>query len=229
MPDKNYQLKDLLKLMATLRDPDVGCPWDLKQTFKTITSSTIEEAYELVDAIEQGDKDQIREELGDVLFQVVFYAQMAYEEEAFDFNGIVHGLTAKLVRRHPHVFPTGDIDKPERLILDEKEVKAQWEAIKQEERKGKQQEGAFDDIPVSLPAITRSRKILKRLPEDRRPQLTQSQEIAKKCLANLAVEADKTTELGKLLLHVVNIASLEGVDAEKALRLANEAFVKENQ
>jgi len=141
---KQYSLAELLRVMQRLRDPQSGCPWDLKQDFSTIAPSTLEEAYELVAAIEHEDFDHIREELGDVLFQVIFYAQMGSEEGRFDFADIVHTLVEKLVRRHPHVFGGGDIegqvDGPSSIAG----VKESWEAIKQQERNARDQSGVLD-------------------------------------------------------------------------------------
>ncbi|WP_232522417.1 MazG family protein [Marinimicrobium alkaliphilum] len=130
-----YSLDDLLYLMARLRDPDTGCPWDVAQSYRTIAPSTIEEAYEVVDAIERGDQGHLREELGDLLFQVIFYSQLGKEDGHFDFAGIVSELVAKLIRRHPHVFPDGTLaSRVEDQASVPTEVKQRWEAIKREER-----------------------------------------------------------------------------------------------
>ena len=158
-----YSIYDLLKTMERLRDPETGCPWDIKQTFATIAPSTIEEAYEVVDAIEHKSYDHLKEELGDLLFQVVFYAQMGKEQKLFDFEGIVSTLVDKLVRRHPHVFPSGDLSKSaSSSTLTEADVKQNWEAIKQEEREQVGHSSLLDDVPIGLPALARAQKLQKR-------------------------------------------------------------------
>lgn len=130
-----YQLDDLLHLMARLRDPQHGCPWDLKQSYASIVPYTLEEAYEVADAIERGDFEHLPGELGDLLFQVVYYSQLAQEEGRFDFARVVDGITAKLIRRHPHVFPDGDLyGAPDAAKLEEAAVKQRWEELKAEER-----------------------------------------------------------------------------------------------
>ena len=142
-------------IMARLRDPVGGCPWDVGQTFATIAPYTIEEAYEVADAIERGDMDDLVEELGDLLLQVVFHAQMAREEGRFDFADVADAIAGKLVRRHPHVFGEAGY-----RTSDEQTVA--WEAIKKEERAGKEKHGVLDDVPVGLPALTRAVKLTKR-------------------------------------------------------------------
>lgn len=154
----------LLQVMARLRDPEQGCPWDLRQDYASILPHTLEEAYEVADAIERGDFDQLRDELGDLLFQVVFYARMAEEENRFDFAGIVENLVGKLVRRHPHVNFSDDGERGARI--SESQVLQNWERIKQEERGQKSAEpgaaSALDDIPVAIPALARARKLQRR-------------------------------------------------------------------
>ena len=150
-------MQPLLDIMRQLRDPDSGCPWDLKQNFHTIVPYTIEETYELADAIAAEDFSQIRDELGDVLFQVVFYAQMASEESLFTFQDVVDGIADKLRRRHPHVFGATAGQG-----VSAGEVKERWEQIKGEERQQKNQQGALDDVPKALPALSRSQKLQKR-------------------------------------------------------------------
>src|SRR5437868_5656747 len=162
-----YSLEDLLHLMACLRDPQYGCPWDIKQTYASIIPYTLEEAYEVADAIERGDFDHLQGELGDLLFQVVYYSQLAREEGRFEFDGVVDSITRKLIRRHPHVFPTGDLYAPLDIPqLDEEQVKRRWEEIKAEERAQKshtpQQLSLLDDVPGTLPALSRAAKLQKR-------------------------------------------------------------------
>ncbi|NRB37510.1 MAG: nucleoside triphosphate pyrophosphohydrolase [Pseudomonadales bacterium] len=227
-----YSLDDLLYLMARLRDPDGGCPWDLKQDFKSITASTIEEAYELVDAIEQADNHQIREELGDVLFQVVFYAQLGAEQALFDFSAIVDGLTQKLIRRHPHVFPNGELKARHAQALTQEDVKGQWELIKQQERQGKAQHGLLDDIPRALPALKRAQKMQKRASNvgfdwsDAQSALSKvKEEIAE--LEQAILNKDENNiqeELGDLIFSCVNVSRHLKVDAEQAVEGCNRKF-----
>jgi ATP diphosphatase len=148
------QIDRLLGIMQRLRDPENGCPWDKEQTFATIAPYTLEETYEVLDAISREDFDDLRGELGDLLFQVVFYAQMAQEEGRFDFDDICAAISSKLERRHPHIF--GD------ATADSAEVLARWEQIKSAERAEKSQHSALDDIPLSLPALMRAQKMQKR-------------------------------------------------------------------
>ena len=162
-----YSLEDLLHLMNRLRDPQYGCPWDIKQTYATIVPHTLEEAYEVADAIERGDFEHLPGELGDLLFQVVYYSQLAREEGRFEFAQVVDGITRKLVRRHPHVFPDGDLyGAVDVTKLEEAAVKQRWEEIKAEERAEKseapEQLSLLDDVPAALPALSRSAKLQKR-------------------------------------------------------------------
>src|SRR6186997_663461 len=149
----------LIEIMAALRTPKTGCPWDLEQNFKTIAPYTLEEAYEVADAIERGDLTDLREELGDLLLQVVFHARMAQEQGAFDFGGVVEAITEKLIRRHPHVFG-------EARGLSPKEVEGLWERIKAEEKAERgargghlQETGALAGVPVAMTALTRALKL----------------------------------------------------------------------
>ena len=157
-----YNLADLLRVMERLRDPDSGCPWDLQQDFRSIVPSTLEECYELAQAIEHEDYDHVAEELGDVLFQVVFYAQLGREQKRFSFDSIVDTLVDKLVRRHPHVFAGGVIEGRVEHSATVQEVGETWEAIKQREREARAQSGALADVPVALPALPRAQKLQKR-------------------------------------------------------------------
>ena len=162
-----YTIQDLLYLMECLRAPVGGCPWDLAQSPSTIINYSIEEVYELAAAIEQNDSAAVQDELGDVLFQVVFLARLAQENKEFEFDDVVHGVCKKLLRRHPHVFPRGvlyptnDIT-PQSLVIDAETVAKNWEAIKQLERTDKQLEGLFADVPLALPAMSRAVKLQKR-------------------------------------------------------------------
>lgn len=238
MSTARYSIGDLLEVMARLRDPERGCPWDLQQHFASIAPHTLEECYELVDAIERGDFPQIRDELGDVLFQVIFYAQLGREQEKFDFDDIVHNIVEKLLRRHPHVFPLGrlnadDIRAPvvaEKVAVDQ--VGVNWERIKQEERASKNQTGILDDVPLALPALSRAVKLQKRAArvgfdwENRRDILAKMEEEQAELEAAIATgDAEKIAdEMGDVLFVCVNLASFLKVDPETALRAANRKF-----
>ena len=220
-------MQPLLDIMRQLRDPDTGCPWDLKQNFHTIVPYTIEETYELADAIAAEDFSQIRDELGDVLFQVVFYAQMASEESLFTFQDVVDGIADKLRRRHPHVFGATAGQG-----VSASEVKERWEQIKGEERQQKNQQGALDDVPKALPALSRSQKLQKRAArvDFDWSELGAVREKVDEELGELAEavsEGDSAaieSEVGDIFLAMVNLARHLGVDAEAALREANRRF-----
>ena len=223
-----YGMDDLLYLMARLRDPQSGCPWDVKQTFSTIAPSTLEEAYELVQAIADDDAAHIREELGDLLFQVVFYARMGEERGWFDFADIAEGLTDKLVRRHPHVFPEGhlrsqrDADQP----VDEGGLHARWESIKQDERAGRDHASLMDDVPVALPALSRAQKLQKRASlaafdwDDAAGVIDKLDEECAELKQALASgdRANQARELGDVLFTAVNLARHLKFDSEALLR-----------
>ena len=220
-------IQSLLDIMRQLRDPDSGCPWDLKQNFHTIVPYTIEETYELAEAIAIEDFAQIRDELGDVLFQVVFYAQMASEQALFTFEDVVDGIAEKLLRRHPHVFAVTGGQR-----VSESEVKRRWEQIKVEERQQKNQRGTLDDVPRALPALSRSQKLQKRAAsvgfdwsELDAVRGKVDEELGE--LAEAVSEGDSAaieSEVGDIFLAMVNLARHLGVDAEAALRHANRRF-----
>jgi nucleoside triphosphate diphosphatase len=220
----------LIDIMAALRTPDTGCPWDLEQDFRSIAPYTVEEAYEVADAIERGDLDDLRDELGDLLLQVVFHARMAQEQEAFAFPDVVTAICDKLIRRHPHVF--GD-----RNELTPEGVTAQWDEIKAAERaaKGKAEtKSLLDGVPVSLPALTRAVKLQQKaskvgfdwnnaahvLGKIREETEEVAEELAAPTIDQKALEA----EIGDLLFVVSNLARHANVDPEQALRGANAKF-----
>ena len=232
-----YQLDDLLHLMARLRDPQHGCPWDLQQDFASIVPHTLEEAYEVADAIEQGDFAHLPGELGDLLFQVVYYSQLGREQGLFDFAQVVHGITAKLIRRHPHVFPDGDLyGSPDVPRLGEAAIKQRWEQIKAEERAERaaepQQLSLLDDVPQALPALNRAGKLQKRAAQvgfdwpDALPVVDKVREELDEVLEAMASgdAAAQGEELGDLLFAVCNLARHLKVDPEQALRAANHKF-----
>ena len=228
-----YSLDDLLYLMGRLRDPKDGCPWDLEQDFDSIIPHTIEESYELAEAINQKDMAQIKEELGDVLFQVIFYSQLAKELEEFQFSDIISSLVTKLVRRHPHVFSQGTLEsRVGEQAADIKHVAQTWESIKATERKAKQQQGVLDDVPIALPALTRAEKLQKRAAKvgfdwpDTRGVFDKIQEEIIE-LQEAQVSGNKhhiADEYGDLLFAVVNLGRHLQVDSESSLRGTNRKF-----
>ena len=231
-----YTLDDLLHLMARLRDPQYGCPWDLKQNYASIVPHTIEEAYEVADTIERGDFEHLQGELGDLLFQVVYYSQLAREEGRFEFDGVVDSITRKLIRRHPHVFPTGELYAPvDTPSLSEAQVKSRWEEIKAEERAEKSQPeqlSLLDDVPAALPALSRAAKLQKRAATvgfdwpAALPVLDKVREELDEVLQSMADgDADALEdEVGDLLFAAVNLARHLKQDPEHALRRANRKF-----
>jgi ATP diphosphatase len=232
-----YSLQDMLHLMERLRDPKYGCPWDVKQNYASIVPHTLEEAYEVADAIERGDFDDLKGELGDLLFQVVYYSQLAREEGRFEFDGVIDGITRKLIRRHPHVFPTGDLYAPlETPRLTDDEVKQRWEEIKIQERADKavepEQLSLLDDVPAVLPALSRAAKLQKRASQvgfdwpDALPVVDNIREELDEVLEAMAENDAQAIaeEVGDLLFAAVNLARHLKVDPENALRAANIKF-----
>ncbi len=230
-------LNRLLTIMQTLRDPVRGCPWDRQQTFASIAPYTLEETYEVIDAIQREDFDDLRGELGDLLFQVVFYAHLAREEGRFEFEGVVDGIVRKLLRRHPHVFPTGELYAPEETPrLTDEEVNRRWDEIKAQERAEKssapEQLSLLDDVPVALPALSRATKLQKRAAQvgfdwpAALPVIDKVREELDEVLeAMVDNDADGIAEeIGDLLFCVVNLARHLKVDPETALRSANSKF-----
>ncbi|MBM3488097.1 MAG: nucleoside triphosphate pyrophosphohydrolase [Alphaproteobacteria bacterium] len=220
----------LLEIMARLRDPAGGCPWDIEQTFATIAPYTIEEAYEVADAIERGDLAALKDELGDLLLQVVFHAQMAAERRAFAFADVAHGIADKLIRRHPHVFGAGDAATPDAVVTA-------WEDIKAAERAAKAETGAtasaLDGVARSLPALTRAEKLQKRAARagfdwpDAAPVVAKIEEEINELRAEMKAASRPgriAEELGDLLFACVNLARHLDVDPEAALRDANAKF-----
>ncbi|TDT94668.1 ATP diphosphatase [Azorhizobium sp. AG788] len=229
----------LVEIMAALRTPETGCPWDLEQNFSTVAPYTIEEAYEVVDAIERGDLADLKDELGDLLLQVVFHARLAQEQGLFEMGDVVEAITTKLIRRHPHVFGTA-------RDLSPQEVKALWGKIKEAEKAERAASraalglppdtkgGALDGVPAVLPAMTRALKLQEKAGRvgfdwnDARAVLAKIREEAEE--VSEALEAGGTEaikdEVGDLLFAVVNLARHAGVDPEAALRGTNEKFIR---
>ena len=233
MMSKNYSIADLRYLMARLRDPETGCPWDIKQTYATIASHTVEEVYEVVDAIDRNDLSDLSEELGDLLFQIIFYCQLAEEQGKFDFDTVINHITSKLVRRHPHVFPEGTLESSrEGTSIDEQQIKRNWEAIKQQERQQKGNSGILDDVPLALPAQMRATKLQKRAASYGFdwPHINGVIEKVKEELDELHHEvnaedkARQEEELGDLMFACVNLARHLSIDPERALAKANNKF-----
>jgi MazG family protein len=217
----------LLEIMVRLRNPVSGCPWDLQQDFRSIAPHTLEEAYEVADAIERDDLTALRDELGDLLFQVAFHAQLASERGAFGFDDVVDAICDKLTRRHPHVF--GGVP-----VADAGEQSQVWERLKAEERKAEGQGGgALAGIPVALPALSRARKLGRRAadagfdwPDASGPRAKIDEELAELdgVIHGGGNASRLEAELGDLLFSVVNLARHLDIDPETALRHANERF-----
>ncbi len=229
---KPRPMDQLVEIMATLRNPDGGCPWDVEQTFASIAPHTIEEAYEVADAIEQNDMDALKDELGDLLFQSVFHAQMAKELGAFEFDDVVNGVVEKMIRRHPHVFGDQNISSAD-------EQTASWENIKAAERDAKSGDTADADksalagVIAGLPALTRAEKLQKRAARvgfdwpDARPVIDKLREETDELQEEIDHNGSSVRladELGDLLFVCVNLARKLGIDAETALRGANTKF-----
>jgi len=211
----------LLAIMARLRDPDTGCEWDVAQTFATIAPYTIEEAYEVADAIEREDLPALREELGDLLLQVVFHARMAEELGAFDFDAVAQSISDKMTERHPHIFGDETDEGQSREV--------RWEAQKAAEREAKGATSALDGVALALPALMRAEKLQKRAarvgfdwPDTAGPRAKVIEEIAE--LAAAETEAEKLDEAGDLLFAAVNLVRRYGIAPEDALRHGNAKF-----
>jgi len=235
--EPSRDISRLLEIMAALRNPDGGCPWDLEQDFASISNYTIEEAYEVADAIERKDFSDLREELGDLLLQPVFHAQMASEEGLFDLGDVIYAITEKLIRRHPHVFG-------EEAARNAGGAKAKWDEVKADERAKKaarkqhETTSLLDDVPNVLPALMRAEKLSRRAASvqfdwpDWRETLAKVREeldeVAEAAEANERAEgAEKAKvqeELGDLLFAAANLARKLGVEPEAALRDANAKF-----
>jgi ATP diphosphatase len=218
----------LIEIMAALRTPGSGCPWDLEQTFRTIAPYTLEEAYEVADAIARGNLSDLKDELGDLLLQVAYHARMAEEQGTFDFGDVVETVTAKLVRRHPHVFTDADGRTAEA-------VECLWERIKLEEKAERGEAvptGALAGVPVALPALTRALKLQKKASRvgfdwnDPRAVLAKIREEADEIEAELdnTDKSEAAAEVGDLLFAMVNLARHLGADPEDILRQTNLKF-----
>lgn len=215
------QISRLLEIMAALRDPQHGCEWDIAQTFATIVPHTIEEAYEVADAVERGDTDEIKDELGDLLFQVVFQARIAEEAGLFEMDDVARSISDKLVARHPHIFSD---EAPVDIAREER-----WEALKAGERLKKGANSALDGVAHALPALLRAQKLQKRAartgfdwPDIEGPLQKLHEEL--KELAEASSESERKEEAGDLLFAAVNLVRAYGINAEETLRAANHKF-----
>ncbi|MGI2798275.1 nucleoside triphosphate pyrophosphohydrolase [Photobacterium damselae] len=225
---QSSDIEQLLSIMAKLRDPKDGCPWDIKQSFDSIVPYTLEEAYEVADAIEKQNWLDVKEELGDLLFQVVFYSQMAKEQDLFDFDEVVAGICEKLTRRHPHVFAN-------KQFASEADVKANWEAEKAKERADKAVDNSIlANVPLAIPALTRADKIQKRCAQfgfDWDSLAPVAEKVVEE-LDEVMDEYQQVTldqnrieeEMGDLLFSVVNLSRHLNVNPERALQKANKKF-----
>src|ERR1700761_6268380 len=219
------EIADLLEIMRTLRSPD-GCPWDRAQSFETIAPYTVEEAYEVAASIEDQDWKALPDELGDLLFQVVFHARMAEEAGLFDFGDVVQAVTDKMIRRHPHVFGGADAQ------ADQHSQKLAWEELKARERRAKAQTNLLDDVPLALPALLRAEKLQRRASSigfdwDNATKVVEKiAEEAREIVDAGQDQAKQAEEIGDLLFVVANLARHLKVDPEAALRAANAKFVR---
>jgi len=233
---KKYVFNDLFYLIDRLRDPELGCEWDISQDLETIVKFVLEEVYEVVDAVETRDYSHLKEELGDLLFQVIFMCKLADEKKLFDFDEVASELVAKLVRRHPHVFPDGTLFS-KRIIGDDnclQQISAKWEEIKLAERVKKGQDQLLSDIPLAIPALARAEKIQKRTSKagfdwDNVDEvfLKVKEELGE--LEDSMQEGNQASmeeEFGDLLFSCVNLARHLSINPEQALRKANAKFIE---
>ncbi len=220
-----YNINDLIKVMAKLRDPDGGCPWDLEQDFKSIAPYTIEEAYEVADAIERSDMANLREELGDLLLQPIYHAQMAREAGEFDINDVINDITAKMIHRHPHVFEDTAANTAD-------DVNKLWDERKALEKGENTPKSAIDGVPKSFPALLRAQKLQKKAAqtgfewdnlEDVLDKLQEEIGELKVALKNDTIK-EQEEEFGDILFVLVNFARKIGINSETALRKCNAKF-----
>ena len=225
MKELNEQLNILIKTFKELRNPESGCPWDREQTFKSIASCSIEEAYEVADAIEREDFDSLKSELGDLLFQVIFHAEMASEKEIFDLEDVIFELNDKLTRRHPHVFEDGSVSSAQDSLMI-------WEDIKAQERKEKKQDSLMDDVPVNLPSLSRAKKLQKRAARVGFDWQNSDRVFDKIDEEILELKNEKATEdkeriseeIGDIFFTLVNLTRHYDLDPEDIIRKANLKF-----
>ena len=225
-------IEKLIKIMRALRDPKKGCPWDLEQDFQSLIPYTIEEAYEVADAIERNDLGDIKSELGDLLFQIIFYSQLAKEQSAFDFNDVALSISEKLTRRHPHVFADAKVKNAE-------EQTKEWEKIKQQEREAKADKNIsdlsiLDDVSRTLPSLMRSEKLQKRAAKEGFdwPNISdvmvkvreEIEEVEQELNADVQDKEKIEDEIGDLFFSCINLSRHAGLDAEQCVRKSNLKF-----
>ena len=225
-------IEKLIDIMRALRDPKSGCPWDLEQDFQSLIPYTLEESYEVADAIERNDFDDIKSELGDLLFQIVFYSQLAKEQEAFEFKDVAQAISDKLIRRHPHVFADA-------IVKDAAEQTKEWEKIKQKEREEKAEGNSshlsiLDDVSRTLPSLMRSEKLQKRAAKEGFdwPSINDVMVKVREEVSEVQQELDAKTqdkekiedEIGDLFFSCINLSRHAGLDAEQCVRKANLKF-----
>lgn len=227
-----YTWQDLKEIMASLRNKEAGCPWDLEQNFQTIAPYTLEETHEVLEAIANNDKDNLREELGDLLFQIFFYAQMAEEEKSFTLEDVVQGICEKMIRRHPHVFDNKPpFSQKETIAINAQEVSEQWQRIKQQE-KIKKTSFFLDEVNQGMPALTKAMKLQKKAAQVGFdwPSVDNVLDKLQEEIAELKAEIvnknqnNIQAELGDVLFCVVNLARHTQVDCELALKQTNHKF-----
>lgn len=224
--EKIYDINALARIMEKLRDPKKGCEWDIAQDFKSIAPYTIEEAYEVADAIERNDKEDLADELGDLLLQVIFHSQMAREEGSFDLQNVIDNICGKMIRRHPHIF-----DDSGEFKNDKNAVRENWERIKENERFNKDRSAsALDGVAIALPALKRAEKIQKRAartgfdwPDSAGAKTKILEELQE--VEEAQSDAETFDEIGDLLFSVVNYSRHKGIDPEEAMKAATQKFV----
>ena len=224
---RNGDITALIEIMRALRDPETGCPWDIEQTFESISPYTIEEAYEVADAIDRKDWDSLKTELGDLLLQSIYHSQIASEKEYFNFYDVVREISEKMISRHPHVFGEENRNKSASQQIKD------WESIKAKERAQKNQTGVLDDVAINLPALVRSLKLQKRAarvgfdwPDILQVLEKIDEETRELVEAKQHLSQDKINEeFGDLLFSIVNLGRHLGVDSEEALKKTNRKFV----
>lgn len=228
-------IETLRTVMTCLRDPEYGCPWDLEQTPSTVAPHTLEEAYEVVDAIESGDTEHFKEELGDLLLQIIFYCQMAEEEKLFSFDEVADGIVGKLLRRHPHVFPDGTLGSFGKVspLRNASEVEVRWEAIKTTEKSGSKSSGILGQVEKGLPSMTRARKLQKAAKkvgfdwpniEPALDKIEEETQELREAINKGYPSSEIEEEFGDLLFASVNVSRFLKLDPEIALVRANRKF-----